>query len=74
MALALGPTLGSGLTFNAGLRYVPMSSASVVATLEPVIATLLAFAVFGEWLDPRQLFGGELILVAVISLTQSRST
>lgn len=73
-ALALEPTLGSGLAFNAGLRYVPVSSTSAVATLEPVMAALLAFAVFGERLDPGQLFGGALILVAVISLTQSRST
>ena len=74
IALALGPTLGSGLAFNAGLRHVPVSSASVVATLEPVIASLLAFAVLGERLDPGQLFGGALILVAVISLTRSSST
>jgi DME family drug/metabolite transporter len=73
VALALGPTLGSGLAFNAGLRYVPVSSASVVATLEPVIASLLAFAVLGEHLDPGQLFGGALILVAVISLTRAPS-
>jgi DME family drug/metabolite transporter len=73
MALALGPTLGSGLAFNAGLRYVPVSSASVVATLEPVIASLLAFAVLGERLDPGQLLGGALILVAVISLTRAAS-
>jgi DME family drug/metabolite transporter len=74
IALALGPTLGSGLAFNAGLRYVPVSSASVVATLEPVIASLLAFAVLGERLDPGQLLGGVLILVAVISLTRTNST
>jgi drug/metabolite transporter (DMT)-like permease len=73
MALALGPTLGSGLAFNAGLRYVQVSSASVVATLEPVIASLLAFAVLGERLDPGQLLGGALILVAVISLTRAPS-
>ena len=73
MALALGPTLGSGLAFNAGLRYVQVSSASVVATLEPVIASLLAFAVLGERLDPGQLLGGALILVAVMSLTRATS-
>jgi DME family drug/metabolite transporter len=73
LALALGPTLGSGLAFNAGLRYAPVSSASIVATLEPVIASLLAFAVLGERLDPGQLFGGVLILVAVVSLTRASS-
>jgi drug/metabolite transporter (DMT)-like permease len=70
LMLALGPTLGSGLTFNAGLRYIPVSNASVVATLEPVIASLLAFIFLHERLDLAQLGGGALILVAVISLTR----
>jgi len=70
LVLALGPTLGAGLSFNAGLRYVPVSSASVVATLEPVIASLLAFAFLHERLDPAQLVGGGLILAAVIFLTR----
>jgi drug/metabolite transporter, DME family len=69
LVLALGPTLGAGLSFNAGLRHVPVSSASVVATLEPVIASLLAFTFLHERLDPAQLVGGGLILAAVIFLT-----
>jgi DME family drug/metabolite transporter len=71
LVLALGPTLGSGLAFNAGLRYVPVSSASVVATLEPVIASLLALVFLHEQLDPAQLLGGALILIAVVSLTRA---
>ena len=71
LALALGPTLGAGLAFNAGLRYIPVSSASVVATLEPVIASLLAFAFLHERLDLAQLAGGALILIAVIILTRT---
>ena len=71
LALAVGPTLGAGLAFNAGLRYIPVSSASVTATLEPVIASILAFVLLGERLDPAQLAGGGLILAAVISLTRA---
>jgi drug/metabolite transporter (DMT)-like permease len=71
LVLAFGPTLGAGLSFNAGLRYVPVSSASIVATLEPVIASLLAFAFLHERLDPAQLVGGGLILAAVIFLTRT---
>jgi len=70
LVLALGPTLGAGLAFNAGLRYVPVGSASVVATLEPVIASLLAFVFLGERLDLRQLAGGGLILAAVSILAR----
>ena len=73
MALALGPTIGAGLAFNAGLRHIPVSSASVVATLEPVIASVLAFVFLRERLDPGQLIGGALILVAVISLTRAQT-
>lgn len=71
LVLALGPTLGAGLSFNAGLRHVPVSSASIVATLEPVIASLLAFTFLHERLDPAQLVGGGLILAAVIFLTRT---
>jgi len=71
LVLALGPTLGAGLSFNAGLRYVPVSSASIVATLEPVIASLLAFTFLHERLDSAQLVGGGLILAAVIFLTRT---
>jgi DME family drug/metabolite transporter len=71
LVLALGPTLGAGLSFNAGLRYVTVSSASIVATLEPVIALLLAFTFLHERLDPAQLVGGGLILAAVIFLTRT---
>jgi len=74
LVLALGPTLGAGLSFNAGLRYVQVSSASVVATLEPVIASLLAFTFLHERLDLTQLMGGGLILAAVIILTRVPSS
>jgi len=74
LVLALGPTLGAGLSFNAGLRYVQVSSASVVATLEPVIASILAFAFLHERLDPAQLIGGGLILAAVVFLTRAPSS
>ena len=73
VALALGPTIGAGLAFNAGLRHIPVSSASVVATLEPVIASMLAFIFLHERLDPGQLIGGALILIAVISLTRAQT-
>lgn len=73
LAMALGPTLGAGLAFNAGLRYIPVSNASVVATLEPVSASLLALFFLGERLDLAQLVGGVLILAAVISLTRRQT-
>jgi DME family drug/metabolite transporter len=66
--LGLIPTLGGGLAFNLGLRRVPASSASVVATLEPVIAAALGWAVWGERMEWPQILGAALVLAAVIVL------
>ncbi len=66
--LVAGPTLGAGISFAAGVRYVPVSSASVIATLEPLIAAVLAYIFLGERLEPPQLLGGGLILIAVSRL------
>ncbi|MEE8386584.1 MAG: EamA family transporter [Dehalococcoidia bacterium] len=73
LTLALIPTLVGGAAFNAALRRVPASEASVVATLEPVIAALLGWAFLKEQMDPLQLLGAGLILTAVIIL-QREST
>jgi len=53
------------VAYAAGVRTVPVSVASLVATLEPVLAALLAFVVLGETLSVEQLLGGGLILLAV---------
>ncbi len=71
LLLVAGPTIGSGACFAAGLRYVPASNASVVATVEPLIAAGLAHLFLHEQLEPAQLLGGGLILAAVIWLAQS---
>jgi len=68
LALALLPTLGGGVAFNAALRRVPASHASIVATLEPAVAMLLGRAVLGERLEGLQVAGGVLIVGAVLIL------
>lgn len=65
LLLALGPTVGASVAYAAGVRTVPVSVASLIATLEPVLAALLAFLVLGETLGPGQIAGGALILLAV---------
>ncbi len=65
LALTLGPTVGASVAYAAGVRTVPVSVASLVATLEPVLAALLAYVVLGETLSAGQLLGGALILLAV---------
>jgi drug/metabolite transporter, DME family len=64
--LALFPTLVGYSLFALGLRWIESSRASIVATLEPVLAALLAFAVLGETLRWVQAAGIVLILSGAI--------
>jgi DME family drug/metabolite transporter len=68
LMLGLIPTLVGGVAFNAALRRIPASDASIVATLEPVIAALLGWTFLGEQLEAPQLLGAGLILTAVMIL------
>ncbi|MDY7075937.1 MAG: EamA family transporter [Chloroflexota bacterium] len=74
LMLGLIPTLVGGVAFNAALRRIPASDASIVATLEPVIAALLGWAFLGEQLESPQLLGAGLILIAVITLRRKTLT
>jgi len=52
----------------AGLRRISAAHASVTSTLEPVVATVAAFAILGETLAPSQLVGGALVLAGIALL------
>ncbi|MBN1967145.1 MAG: EamA family transporter [Anaerolineae bacterium] len=69
---ALVPTLLAGVSFNLGLRDLPASHASIVATWEPFVAVGLGALVLGEQFDVLQLGGGALIVAAVIVLSLGR--
>ncbi len=62
---ALGTLLPFGLLI-AALRVLMPSRAAIVSTLEPVVAGAIAFAWFGEYLEPLQLLGGALVLGAIV--------
>ena len=66
--LAVISTVASISLFFAGLRRVGPTTASILATVEPLVTVLLAFAVFGELLRGVQLAGGALVLAAVLVL------
>lgn len=72
--LALGPTVGASVAYAAGVRTVPVSVASLIATLEPVLAALLAYLALGETLSAGQIAGGALILAAVWLLRPRMAT
>jgi drug/metabolite transporter (DMT)-like permease len=66
--LAVVSTVAAIALFFAGLRRVGPTTASILATVEPLVTVLLAFLVFGETLGAVQLVGGTLVLAAVLVL------
>ncbi|MGE5138720.1 MAG: DMT family transporter [Rudaea sp.] len=68
--LAFGPTLGSYILYNTGLRRVPASNASIVATIEPVVAGVLGFILLNQTLEPLQILGGAMVVGAAFWLTR----
>ncbi len=63
--LALGPqVLGHG-SFNYALQYVSAAIVGMLALLEPVGASILAFFLFGEVPPPASLLGMVVVLAAV---------
>ncbi len=71
LGLAVGPTVGALTLYTAGLQRVPAGVASITATLEPVVATVLAVAVLGERLAVPQVVGAALVVTAVLLLALS---
>jgi drug/metabolite transporter (DMT)-like permease len=63
--LAIVSTVISIGLFFAGLRRVGPTSASILATVEPVVTVGLAVVFFGESLGVVQVLGGVLVLAAV---------
>ena len=54
------------LVYYLGLRRVEASKAVLVATIEPVVAAILAAALFGERLGPWGIVGAVLVLAAAV--------
>jgi drug/metabolite transporter (DMT)-like permease len=60
-----GTVVPFGLFIN-GLRHLPPTQASILAMLEPVVATVAAYLILGEALLPLQALGGVLVLAGVV--------
>jgi len=52
--------------FLAALRLIAPTNATVTSTIEPVIAGIGAYFLFGESLSPTQLIGGVLVIAAIL--------
>jgi drug/metabolite transporter (DMT)-like permease len=72
LCLAAVSTVGAIGLFFAGLQRVGPTTASILATVEPLVTVALAFAVFGESLGPLQVAGGILVLAAVLMAPSGR--
>ncbi len=71
IAIALISTVLAFVTFFAGLKRIGPTGASTLSTFEPIVAVVLAAIVLGETISPYQVFGGILILAAVVLLATS---
>ena len=65
LAVVLVGTLVPFLLMLTAVRHVPAPRAGVVATLEPVLAALIAWPAHGEALSGAQIAGGFLVIAAV---------
>lgn len=66
--LTLVTTLLAQWLYLTGLGRVEAGRASLVATLEPVVAALLGYLILNERLEGLQILGGVLVLMAVLTV------
>lgn len=71
--IAAVPTYLAYLVYGLGLRRLPATRAATVATLEPVVAAALAYAVWGEALRPLGYAGAALVLAGVLAIATAGS-
>ena len=71
--LAVISTYGAYHFYYAGLKYIEAGRASIVATLEPVVAGLAAWYWWGEFFTPTGYAGAMLIISAVIIVVLRRA-
>ena len=68
--ISFGTVIPFGFFFM-GIEHLRATRATIVATLEPISAGILSFIILGEVLSPWQIFGGFLVITAII-IIQSR--
>ena len=67
--------VGTMVTFSlltGALRHISATRASIVATLEPVIATVVAWILLGETFGATQLIGGAVVLAGIFLAQSAR--
>jgi drug/metabolite transporter (DMT)-like permease len=67
--------VGTMVTFTlltGALRHIGATKASIVASLEPVVATVVAWAWLGETLGAAQLVGGAIVIAGILLAQSAR--
>jgi drug/metabolite transporter (DMT)-like permease len=67
--------VGTFITFSlltGALRHISATRASIVATLEPVVATVIAWVWLGESFGPTQLIGGAVVIAGILVAESAR--
>jgi drug/metabolite transporter (DMT)-like permease len=67
--------VGTTITFSlltGSLKHISATRASIVATLEPVVATVIAWAWLGESFGPTQLVGGAIVIAGILVAQSAR--
>jgi drug/metabolite transporter (DMT)-like permease len=70
--IAIGGTLLPFACIITAVRHIPAPRAAVVATLEPVLGALLAWAIHDQALSPIQVVGGLTVVGAVVWVQSQR--
>jgi drug/metabolite transporter (DMT)-like permease len=73
VALALGPQILGHGSFNYALQYVSAAIVGMLALLEPVGASILAYGLFGEVPPPASIGGMVVVLAAVAVVVWRRN-
>ena len=75
LLVAFVVVVGTMVTFTlltGALRHITATRASIVATFEPVVATVVAWAWLGEAFGTAQLVGGAVVLAGIVLAQTSR--
>ncbi|RSL30506.1 EamA family transporter [Salibacterium salarium] len=70
IGLAFVPTVLGYILYTYGLTYIESSRASILTTIEPVVAILIGVTVFGDILDGWQIVGVLLVLTSIFVVSE----
>jgi len=71
--LVIYPTVLAFVLFTAALKWMPVSTANIIAISEVPMAAILGYIFLDETLDPWQTLGAALVVLSVILVSMGRS-